>query len=646
MRVLFAGKQHFSIGGVESDTDQLARHLLGAGHDVAVLAGPGAAQGRRTVPALERVAGYPYVAWAAHQLLPEEALQQARTECNPDVLVVNAASEWWHDWTRALVLASGPLPCVLYIRDRQSLELLDELSPHIDAVWTVADTHTRAVHELTDLPAITVPSFVDPDRYRVDPTGEVVLYVNPVKSKGVRTAISLAAVRRDVPFVFLRSWGWDDLRFEDLTRVVSALGNVEMAKSTPDPRAHYRRARVLLAPYPDLNRPRVIAEAQLSGIPALSLDEEGNREAVGPGGVLVPADAPLASWVEALGRLWDDPSSHARLAREARAYSERPEMQPDSIVSLVVSALESAAAHGSGWRPARPVPPPVASVIVPAYNAGATIDDELAALAAQQYDGEWELVVVDNESTDDTRERVKAWQQKFPVPLSIVAAKRRGAAAARNVGARVAKGEFLLFCDADDVVSPEWLRRMVAGLGRHEIVTGPPEFLRYNAPEYYEWTGDAEAPLPHIGYGHLPYAGSNNLGVRRSLLTQLGGFDEALRRTEDVDFSWRAQYAGIAIHPVPAVVHRRLRSNLRDLALVAFRGGLSEPALYARHRSHGMPRGSLQEAAESWRWRWTSALPAWRQPELRVRWVYRTANGVGRVVGSIRNRVAFLEARR
>jgi hypothetical protein len=67
-----------------------------------------------------------------------------------------------------------------------------------------------------------------------------------------------------------------------------------------------------------------------------------------------------------------------------------------------------------------------------------------------------------------------------------------------------------------------------------------------------------------------------------------------------------------------------------------------EPLLYRRHRAHGMRAESWDEVRDVWRWIRRTALPAWRQPELRHRWVDHAANRLGRVVGSIRHRTMFL----
>ncbi len=642
MRVLFAGKQHFEVGGIESSTDQLARRLLARGHDVAVLASPRTGTALRS-SRVEHVPGYPYAAFAAHAMPPADALAEIQRRFMADAVIINAGGRWWHDWTRPLVSACGEIPSVLYICDREAVELLALGQVRPDLVMTVSDGHTTAARAVTGLPVITVPSVVEPDLYRTETTAEVVLYVNPVKSKGVRTAITLAAARRDIPFVFLRSWRWSNEKFAELSKLARTLGNIEIAPSTPDPRQHFARARLLLAPYDDDGRPRVIAEAQVSGIPVLALDQIGNREATGPGGILVGRDAPFIEWVDALGRMWDDAAVHRCLADAALAHSRRPEIQPAAVVEAVEASLEDAISRfrarvGGERRRADTV-----SVVLPVRNGAATIDGQLDALSRQTYAGRWELVVSDNGSRDGTRGHVVAWQGGMPAEIRIVdSSERRGVAHARNVGIRAARGAYVLICDADDVVSPEWVQQMVAALDEHEIVTGLCDRRRFNTPDQYEWMGGAEDVDRQI-YDHRPHVSGGNMGVHRDLALALAAFDETLLRAEDIDWAWRAQYAGHEVWFEPsAVIHLQMTEDLGAVARAYYRGGFAEPLLYRRHRAHGMAGEPRSHVADEWRWLVRNARAALKEPDLRYRWTANAAKRVGRLVGSLRHRALYL----
>ena len=104
------------------------------------------------------------------------------------------------------------------------------------------------------------------------------------------------------------------------------------------------------------------------------------------------------------------------------------------------------------------------SVVIPAFNAETTIADQLGAIARQSDGVALEVIVADNGSSDATRTVVETWSERLPVRL-VDASARRGPAAARNIGASSARGDLLIFTDADDVVMPGWLQAWDAAVG-------------------------------------------------------------------------------------------------------------------------------------------------------------------------------------
>jgi glycosyltransferase involved in cell wall biosynthesis len=287
--------------------------------------------------------------------------------------------------------------------------------------------------------------------------------------------------------------------------------------------------------------------------------------------------------------------------------------------------------------------PTLATVVIPVRNVAATIDAQLAALAAQSYEGRWEVVVVDNDSTDDTRARVAAWAGRVPGLRIVEARQRRGVAHARNVGFREAHGDVVLICDGDDEVTPNWLRSMVDALRHHDLVTGALDRRALNRPEQYEWGGDVDPDDAEVGYGFLRYASGGNLGIRRDVARILAGFDESMRGGEDIDFSWRGHYAGYRVHFVrDGVIRYRLRPGLRALLVARFRIGRVEPLIYRRHRRRGMRRASATEVIDTYKWLLRTAPRLVGDPSVRYRWVAAVAQRSGRVVGSLRHRALFL----
>src|SRR5438270_8186637 len=111
---------------------------------------------------------------------------------------------------------------------------------------------------------------------------------------------------------------------------------------------------------------------------------------------------------------------------------------------------------------------PTASVIVPARDAGLTLGRTLEALAAQELDGDYEVIVVDDGSGDDTAALVAG----AGPPFRLIRQPRLGPAAARNRGVTEAQASRLAFCDADVFPEPGWLAAGVGALRDAELVQG------------------------------------------------------------------------------------------------------------------------------------------------------------------------------
>lgn len=122
------------------------------------------------------------------------------------------------------------------------------------------------------------------------------------------------------------------------------------------------------------------------------------------------------------------------------------------------------------------------SVVIPAYNAAGTIGAQLAALAGETSERSFEVLVVDNNSSDARAEVVAAHAGTVPGLRVVTAKERAGAAHARNAGVREARGNLLLFCDADDEVHAAWLDEMADALATADMVGGAIEMDQLNPP--------------------------------------------------------------------------------------------------------------------------------------------------------------------
>ena len=207
------------------------------------------------------------------------------------------------------------------------------------------------------------------------------------------------------------------------------------------------------------------------------------------------------------------------------------------------------------------------SVIIACLDAAETIAVQLEALSAESSPVGWEVMVCDNGSTDGTLAIVERYRNRLPLVV-VDASAHRGAGAARNQGAAAARGDWLAFCDADDVVGTGWVAAMASALDAHAFVAGRFEAERLNDRRTLRSRSlDQQDGLQHSPTGaELPHAGAGNMGIRRELFLAVGGFDLSVPCLEDTDLSWRVQRAGVPLEYVPnAVVHVRLRSSLRQM---------------------------------------------------------------------------------
>ena len=193
------------------------------------------------------------------------------------------------------------------------------------------------------------------------------------------------------------------------------------------------------------------------------------------------------------------------------------------------------------------------SVIMPAYNALPYIGQAIQSVLDQDYDA-LELIVVDDGSSDGTPDEAR----RFGERVRVIEQKNGGPAAARNCGARAARGELLAFLDADDVWLPGKVRAQVDYLTHHAdagVVFG--HWIRWEAnpdgsfstPPAVPVETDAETTVTELSGWIYPELLLDSVVwivsamVRRTLWDELGGLDESLRIGEDYDFFLRASRA-------------------------------------------------------------------------------------------------------
>jgi len=210
------------------------------------------------------------------------------------------------------------------------------------------------------------------------------------------------------------------------------------------------------------------------------------------------------------------------------------------------------------------------SVIIACFNGATTLPETLDSLVTQRWSRPWEIVLIDNGSTDASVQVFEDYARRHPdVRMRVVdAGQRPGKAYALNVGIPAAHGRALLVVDADDTVAPGWLAAMGAALDRHAFVAARMDIRALNP----DWTLAQRQQAQVYGLGRLPHApdcpqaAGATQGFRREVFDTLGGFDTSFTCLDDIDFCVRAHLAGFTLQFVPeAVVNYRFRADLAGI---------------------------------------------------------------------------------
>ena len=281
------------------------------------------------------------------------------------------------------------------------------------------------------------------------------------------------------------------------------------------------------------------------------------------------------------------------------------------------------------------------SVVIPVRDGAKTLGEQLDSLASMGSPGEFEVLVSDNGSTDDTAAIASSYAGLLRIRV-IDASAAPGSNYARNCGIKAASFDRILLCDSDDRVDSGWMAAMREALDAgHELVVGPIDYVLLNSPEVRAWRG-AQRAFAEVVLGFLPTGHGANMGFTRSVYERLGGFDDEFEfGGPDIEFCWRAQLAGVTLHPVPdAVVHYRLRPSLGTLFRQSRAYGAAQAHLYRKFASQGMRRRPLVAPLAEALWLVTRLPFAWPLGR-RGAWLRRFASQLGRLEGSVRYRVLW-----
>ena len=228
---------------------------------------------------------------------------------------------------------------------------------------------------------------------------------------------------------------------------------------------------------------------------------------------------------------------------------------------------------------------PAVSVLMPCLNERRHLRECLDSLLANDYEGEFDITVIDGGSTDGTRDIIAEFSDRFP-EVRMLDNPKRTAPTAMNLGIRQATGEIIVRVDAHARYPTNYISRCVSELlqsgaanvgGVWRIVPG--------APSRFGWAV-AKIQSHRFGVGNAAYRLAEATGpkwvdtvpflcCRRSLFDAVGYFNEKLTRTQDIEFNRRIRNAGGRILLCPDIeITYFSRSDLRDVAHHAWKTGL------------------------------------------------------------------------
>ncbi len=211
---------------------------------------------------------------------------------------------------------------------------------------------------------------------------------------------------------------------------------------------------------------------------------------------------------------------------------------------------------------------PSVSVIIPTHNYGRFLAEAVESVLGQTF-VDFELIIVDDGSTDDTAYVVKPFLKDQRI--SYIYQDKRGPSSARNAGIREARGEFIALLDADDVWLPSKIEKQIQMIKESADVG-----LVYCLAEHVDEKGGAlpHVPMPHMEHPtykdllHFPLTLPSCVLISKQIFDEVGLFDETLTAIEDANMWIRIlrHHKSAYVDEVLVKIRKHLKSSQTDLA--------------------------------------------------------------------------------
>ena len=233
------------------------------------------------------------------------------------------------------------------------------------------------------------------------------------------------------------------------------------------------------------------------------------------------------------------------------------------------------------------------SIIIPTKNNGDILEKCLASIQNLDYPKDkYEVIIVDGHSTDNTVEIAKKYGCK------VVYENTGTIGGARNIGAKIAEGEYIVFTDSDCVVDKNWLKNLIKEFKDEEIASvGGPNITPEDDTEFAKCVGDVlkflSNPGPRYGFDadkvmEIYHNPTCNSAYRKSIFQEVGGFNPKLITCDDEELDYRIREKGykILFTPHAKVLHYR-RPTWKKFAKMAWNYGLGRMQAIKLHRDMG-----------------------------------------------------------
>lgn len=238
---------------------------------------------------------------------------------------------------------------------------------------------------------------------------------------------------------------------------------------------------------------------------------------------------------------------------------------------------------------------PSVSVMIPTFNRKNVLVEALLSLNKVDYPrNQFEVIVVNDGSWDETKEAVKSIRKKLNYHFQFFNEKRKGISHAKNMAIKKSRGEIIISTDDDCLFEKTWLKKLIKPFSDPRIgaVGGPDRAIKNEnvlaksidfAFSSFIGSGGIHGRFLKVKLGHV-YPPGCNMAFRREVVQKIGYFDESLAPGEDTDYNHRIEKAGFKLSHIPsAFVWHRPRNNIKRFIPYIFKRGKARVEIIRRY---------------------------------------------------------------